>query len=189
MGSKNNKYGSHACRGSHACQGKYAVKKQPLKGGESPKSGSAVGGCRIVNMDQLQKFVAQVSSHSRSCQNGSISLTGECYREGLASVLSATCSSCRMEVAFPTSSKVTGLGGGVSGGSATWQPSGGRCRPVKVMHHSLRRCRAGGAGDDQEVLRGHREGSWSVMAGVARGEHEGGCRGGKGECHREGVIP
>ena len=112
MGSKNNKYGSHACRGSHACQGKYAVKKQPLKGGESPKSGSAVGGCRIVNMDQLQKFVAQVSSHSRSCQNGSISLTGERYREGLASVLSATCSSCHMEVAFPTSSKVTGLGGG-----------------------------------------------------------------------------
>ena len=100
MGSKNNKYGSHACRGSHACQGKYAVKR------ESPKSGSAVGGCRIVNMDQLQKFVAQVSSQSRSCQNGSI------YREGLASVLSATCSSCRMEAAFPTSSKVTGLGGG-----------------------------------------------------------------------------
>ena len=112
MGSKNNKYGSHACRG------KYAVKKQPRKGGESPKSGSAVGGCRIVNMDQLQKFVAQVSSHSRSCQNGSISLTGERYREGLASVLSATCSGCRMEVAFPTSSKVTGLGE-VSGGSAT----------------------------------------------------------------------
>ena len=94
------------------------MKKQPRKGGESPKSGSAVGGCRIVNMDQLQKFVAQVSSHSRSCQNGSISLTGEHYREGLASVLSATCSGCRMEVAFPTSSKVTGLGG-VSGGSAT----------------------------------------------------------------------
>ena len=44
---------------------------------------------------------------------------------------------------------------------------------MKVTHHSLRRCRAGGAGDDQEVLRGHREGSWSVMAGVARGEHEG----------------
>ena len=106
--------------------GKYAVKKQPRKGGEC-----VVGGCRIVNMDQLQKFVAQVSSHSRSCQNGSISLTGERYREGLASVLSATCSGCRMEVAFPTSSKVTGLGGGVSGGSATWQPSGGRCQPVK----------------------------------------------------------
>ena len=130
MGSKNNKYGSHACLE------RYAVKKQPRKGGESPKSGSAVGGCRIVNMDQLQKFVAQISSHSRSCQNSSISLTGVCYRESLASVLSATCSGCCMEVAFPTSSKVTGLGV-VSGGSATWQPSVGRCRPVKVTRHSL----------------------------------------------------
>ena len=74
-------------------------------------------------MDQLQKFVAQVSSHSHSCQNGSISLTGERYREGLASVLSATCSSCRMEVAFPTSSKVTGLGGG---GSAVGVQPGSR---------------------------------------------------------------
>ena len=90
-------------------------------------------------MDQLQKFVAQVSSHSCSCQKGSISLTGEHYREGLASVLSATCSGCRMEVAYPTSSKVTGLGG-VSGGSATWQPSGGRCRPVEVTCNSLRQC-------------------------------------------------
>ena len=62
-------------------------------------------------MDQLQKFVAQVSTHSRSCQNSTISLTSERYREGLASVLSATCSGCRMEVAFPPS-KVTGLGGG-----------------------------------------------------------------------------
>ena len=59
----------------------------------------------------------------------------------------------------------------------------------EVTRHSLRRCRAGGAGDDQEVLRGHQEGSWSVMAGVARVEHEGGCRGGKEECHREEVIP
>ena len=40
-----------------------------------------------------------------------ISLTGDRYRESLASVLSATYSGCRMEVAFPTSSKVTGLGG------------------------------------------------------------------------------
>ena len=115
MGSKKNKYGSHVSRGKFAGKKqprKFEVKKQPRKGGESPKSGSAVGGCRIVNMDQLQKFVAQVSSHSRSCQNGSISLTGERYREGLASVLSATCSGWRMEVAFPTLSKVTGLGGG-----------------------------------------------------------------------------
>ena len=90
---------------------------------ERSHSGSAVGGCRIVNLDQLQKFVAQVSTHSHSFQNSTISLTGERYREGLASVLSATCSGCRMEVAFP-SSKVTGLGGG--GGSVVGVQPGSR---------------------------------------------------------------
>ena len=39
-------------------------------------------------------------------------LTGEHNREGLASVFSARCSSCRLEVAFPTSPKVTGVGAG-----------------------------------------------------------------------------
>ena len=127
MGSKKCKKYLNAHRGS------YVKKKQPHNGGEKPKSGSAVGGCRIVNLDQLQKF----STHSYSFQNGTISLTGERYREALASVLSATCSGCHMEVAFPTSSKVTGLGG-VNGGSATWQLSGGRCQPVEAMRHSRR---------------------------------------------------
>ena len=108
MANKKNKW-KNACRGKQL-RGKYKRSSKPDEG--KPNSGRAVGGCRIVNMDQLQKFVVQVSSHSRSCKNGSISLTGERYREGLASVLSATCSGCRMEVAFPTSSKVTGLGGG-----------------------------------------------------------------------------
>ena len=183
MGSKKCKKYLNAHRGS------YIKKKQPHNGGEKPKSGSAVGSCRIVNLDQLQKFVAQVSTHSRSCQNGTISLTGERYREGLASVLSATCSGCRMEVAFPTSSKVTGLGGGSTVGVQPGSCLGAdvdRWRPCATRGDNVR---AGGAGDDQEVLCCHREGSWSVMAGVARGEHEGGCRGGKEECHREGVIP
>ena len=39
-------------------------------------------------------------------------MTGEHNREGLASVLSARCSSCRLEVVFPTSSTVTGVGAG-----------------------------------------------------------------------------
>ena len=107
MANKKNKW-KNTCRGKQL-RGKYKRSLKPDEG--KPNSGSAVGGCRIVYMDQLQKFVAQVSSHSHSCKNGSISLTGERYREGLASVLSATCSGCRMEVAFPTSSKVTGLGG------------------------------------------------------------------------------
>ena len=71
-------------------------------------------------MDQLQKFVVQVSTHSRSFKNGTISMTGEHYWECLASSsVPATCSGCRMEVVFPTSSKVTDLGGG--GGGQRWE--------------------------------------------------------------------
>jgi len=43
---------------------------------------------------------------------GNISLIGETYRNGMASVLSAKCSSCRMEIAFSTSQKVEGVGSG-----------------------------------------------------------------------------
>ena len=63
-------------------------------------------GSRIINLHHLASFIREVSAHSQSCQSGTISLIGETYRHGLASVLSAKCSGCRMEVAFPTSSKV-----------------------------------------------------------------------------------
>ena len=39
-------------------------------------------------------------------------LFGETYCNGMASVLSAKCSSCRMEIAFSTSQKVQGVGSG-----------------------------------------------------------------------------
>lgn len=39
-----------------------------------------------------------------------ISLAGETYRGGLASILTAKCSGCRLELAFPTSNRVTCIG-------------------------------------------------------------------------------
>ena len=45
------------------------------------------------------------------CQLGTISLTGETYRGGLASIISAKCSGCQTEMAFPTSSKVDSQSG------------------------------------------------------------------------------
>ena len=135
MANKKNKW-KNACRGKQL-RGKYKRSSKPDEG--KPNSGSAIGGCRIVNMDQLQKFVAQVSSHSRSCKNGSISLTSERYREGLASVLSAPVVAAAGGC-IPHLVQGDGPWGGVSGGSATWQPSGGRCQPVEVTRHSLRRC-------------------------------------------------
>ena len=65
-------------------------------------------GSRIINLKQLASFIEKVSTHSTTChQQGKITLIGERNREGLASVVAAKCSGCRLGVAFPTSSKVT----------------------------------------------------------------------------------
>ena len=102
---------------SNVCRGKLRKHKPPSrwqKKGEAKEGATktcSLEGSRIINLEQLATFIGDVSAHSQSCQ-GTVSLTGERYREGLASVLSASCNSCRLEVAFPTSSKVTGLGGG-----------------------------------------------------------------------------
>ena len=61
-------------------------------------------GCRIINLQELSTFITKIFSHPSTC-HGELSLVGETYCSGLASVLSAKCSGCRMEVAFPTSSK------------------------------------------------------------------------------------
>ncbi len=108
MGRKRNKANTHACRG------KFMKRKQPIrwpKQDDNADTMPPIQGSRIINMERLASFVADVSTHSQSCQLGSISLTGETYRGGLASILTAKCSGCRMELAFPTSSKVTSLSG------------------------------------------------------------------------------
>ena len=45
------------------------------------------------------------------CQLGTISLTGEKYQGGLASIISEICSGCQTEMAFPTWSKVASQSG------------------------------------------------------------------------------
>ena len=76
-----------------------------------PASTTDIRGSRIIDLEKLAPFIAEVSSHSQSCQLGKVSLTGETYRGSLASILSAKCSGCRMEIAFPTSSRVGSLNG------------------------------------------------------------------------------
>ena len=66
-------------------------------------------GSWIINLEKLVPFINEVSTHSKSCQLGTVSLTGETYQGGLAYILSAKCSGCRMEMAFPTSSKVASV--------------------------------------------------------------------------------
>ena len=76
----------------------------------SPPEGSPPEGSRIK---QLASFVGEVSEHTRSCKNGTTSLTGERNREG-----SGDCPQCYLQ-------RLPHGGERVSGGIATWQPSGG----------------------------------------------------------------
>ena len=106
MGSKKNKGNPHISRG------KYKKHKQPIcRLKQQDSEVQSIEGSRIINMEKLKSFVSDVSTHSKSCQLGTISLIGETYRGGLASVLSARCSGCRAEIAFPTSSRVASLSG------------------------------------------------------------------------------
>ena len=57
-----------------------------------PASTTDIRGSCIIDLEKLAPFIAEVSSHSQSCQLGKVSLTGETYRGGLASILSAKCS-------------------------------------------------------------------------------------------------
>ena len=67
------------------------------------ESAAALDGSWIINLEQLAFFISDISSHSQSCEPGAISLVGETYRNGMASVLSARCGSCQTEIAFSTS--------------------------------------------------------------------------------------
>ena len=66
----------------------------------------SIKGSRIINMEQLQRYTEDLRRHSIQCE-GSITLTGE-IREGLASVLTGSCSSCQHTITFQTSKKVKG---------------------------------------------------------------------------------
>ena len=115
MGSAKNKKNPHVSRGKFRkrrppqCRNREHEQKENIGPGGSTNS---LEGSRIINLQQLASFVKDISSHSKSCLMGNISLIGETYRNGMASVLSAKCSSCRMEIAFSTSQKVEGVGSG-----------------------------------------------------------------------------
>ena len=94
--------------------GKYCRHRVPQKKGTVPDNigcstlatTSALDGCRIINLNNLQNFIGEISSHSSNCGD-EMMLVGE-SRDGLASILTAQCNSCQMVTDFPTSSKVCG---------------------------------------------------------------------------------
>ena len=107
MGNKRNKSNPHASRGYYKRKKGPACRPKQDNTDTTPQ----LQGCRIINLEKLASFIEDVSTHSQSCQHGTVSLVGETYCGGLASILSAKCSGCRIELAFPTSSKVSSLGG------------------------------------------------------------------------------
>ena len=143
MGNKKNK--AHASRGKYNATLIKAAQKRIQEGSQQkenvapPESAPSLDGSRIINLKQLESFISDVSSHSQSCRLGTISLIGETYRNGMSSVLSAKCSSCRADIAFSTSHKIGGVGNGKrweSNLAAVWgqmASGGGHARLKEVM--------------------------------------------------------
>ena len=143
MGNKKNK--AHASRGKYNATRIKAAQKRIQEGSQQkenvapPESAPSLDGSRIINLKQLESFISDVSSHSQSCRLGTISLIGETYRNGMSSVLSAKCSSCRADIAFSTSHKIGGVGSGKrweSNLAAVWgqmASGGGHARLKEVM--------------------------------------------------------
>ena len=63
-------------------------------------------GSRIVNLDKLQEFVGQLTTHSAQC-GSEIALIGE-KRAGLASIISSQCSKCAFNIPLRSSQRVIG---------------------------------------------------------------------------------
>ncbi len=81
-------------------------KIQPESTGEASSSGFVMQGSRVVNIENMKEYAAEVARHAASC-GGSIDLTCE-SRNGLASVFSGECSTCEHSVTLETSKKVKG---------------------------------------------------------------------------------
>lgn len=73
------------------------------------KSSLQATGSRIINLDKLQCYIERLTSHASQC-GGTVKLTGE-QRNGLASILSASCSQCSESIHLETSRKVKGPSG------------------------------------------------------------------------------
>ena len=87
-------------------KGKRKVKEKDRAEEDHRNTDDSIKGSRIINMEQLQQYTEDLRQHSIQCE-GTITLTGE-TREGLASILTGSCSSCQHTITFQTSKKVKG---------------------------------------------------------------------------------
>lgn len=133
MGNKKNRANPHISRGKYKKQFASMQSTQDTSLATVSPSTIPIQGSHIVNMDRLASFIADVSTHSQSCSLGTVFLAGESYRGGLASILTAKCTGCRAQLAFPTSPRVTTIGGARSNLAAVWgqMATGGGHAPLE----------------------------------------------------------
>ena len=100
----------------HTCRGKYKKRVPPwctdTQQKEITTPATSLDGNRIVSLTQLVSFITDVSTHSKSCEQGTVSLHSESKRDGMASTLcifTAKCDTCNEEIQFLTSGKVSGV--------------------------------------------------------------------------------
>ena len=112
MGNNKNK----RVRAANGCRHSYVKKKLPWMNKKkdkknnisenSPKQAEPIGS-RIINLENLQKFIVKLTEHSSKC-DGTINFKDE-TRNGLASSLFGSCSKCNDEsICLKTSKKVRG---------------------------------------------------------------------------------
>lgn len=75
-------------------------------GDTTKKTTVSMEGSRVINMEKLKQYTADLNKHSTRCE-GSITLSDE-SRAGLASVLTGHCSNCEHTIRLETSKKVKG---------------------------------------------------------------------------------
>ncbi len=100
---RNNHHRSMQRRWSAA---KYREKKVKSEAHLSTENCDKLEGSRIINLDKLQQYVNELTTHAAKC-GSQIILSGE-QKSGLASIISSHCSKCSFIIPLTTSNKVSG---------------------------------------------------------------------------------
>ncbi len=85
---------------------KYREKKVKSQAHSSTENCDKLEGSRIINLDKLQQYVNELTTHAAKC-GSQIILSGE-QKSGLASIISSHCSKCSFIIPLTTSNKVSG---------------------------------------------------------------------------------
>lgn len=111
MGSNKNKKNSRNNTHRHTYKrkklpGQVKRKDKTLSDNDKEEQTVNIEGSRIINIEKLRLYTDDLAAHATRCE-GSIILNGE-TRDGLASILTGHCSTCKHTITLVTSKKVKG---------------------------------------------------------------------------------